>query len=76
MKVRGYPKSFLGRSDHFESKIQNQECKEIVQNYGRENIRWISFDIFLMEFRIWNPESDTLTLLPLRSEKSNPKLSS
>ena len=31
-------------------------------DYGRENIQGISFEIFLMEYRIWNPESDTLTI--------------
>ena len=52
----------MGKSDDFESEIKNQECKEKVGKYGPENIQGISFDIFLMESRIWNPESDTLIL--------------
>ena len=30
-------------------------------NYGRETIHGILFDIFLMEYCIWNHDSDTLT---------------
>ena len=34
---------------------------EIPGIYERESFQGISFDICLMKYRIWNPESDTLT---------------
>ena len=60
-KLRGYTKSYLGHSDDFEFVIKNNEYAEIAGNYGQETFQGISFEIFLMEYCIWNPESYNLT---------------
>ena len=55
----------MGHSDDFEFVIKNNEYAEIAGNYGQETFQGISFEIFLMEYCIWNPDLDTLTLLRL-----------
>ena len=60
-KLLDYPKIYLGNIDDFEFAIQNHECIEIGGKYWRDFSQGISFDIFLMESRIWNPDFDTPT---------------
>ena len=52
----------MGHSDDFGFAVKNIEFIEIVGNFGCENFQGISFDIFLVEYRIRNPELDILTL--------------
>ena len=59
----------MGHSDDFEFSIQNNDGIEIKGNYGGENFQRISFEIFLMESRIWNPASDNLTDATVESGK-------
>ena len=60
----------MGHSDDFEFEFQNQGCKEIAGNYVQETIQGISFVTLSIEYRIWNPKSDTLTHKAGRDFKS------
>ena len=51
----------MGHSGDFEFTIRYNQCTEIAGNFGQETIQGISFEIFLMEYRIvniWNPDLD------------------
>ena len=52
----------MGNIDDFEFEIENYECIEIAGNYWWVTFQEISFEKFSMEYRIWNPDLDTLTL--------------
>ena len=65
-KLWGDSKIYLGHSDDFEFVIQNDECTEILGNFGQESFQGFSFDIFSTESLIWNPKADTQTIPCLR----------
>ena len=45
LKLLSYSKSYLGHSYDIKLSIQNNERREIIENYGRGTVQVISFDI-------------------------------
>ena len=51
----------MGHSDDFLFTIQSNNSIEIVGNFGWETFQGIYFGILSMEYRMWDPDLDTLT---------------